>query len=239
MIWTLIYGLVMAEGLVCLVLVLPMPRTLRRLLSRAFLAVFSFPVVRIFLYCLASCLAIMFVDCQRTIYHEDHMLHNNDITALQDASRRRLELTRAQRNSYLCGSGLFLLLLLFRLDSLLRAMESQFTNTDALQRQSKNANTTLENFMQQISDLKEENKLLKKAASDADSKSVKAGALATQAENSQKEYLRLLQETEEQKKEMENLSNDLARANANNKELYKELEATKAALVQQGDKKSD
>jgi Bap31/Bap29 transmembrane region len=127
MLWSLVYGLVLTEAVLCLVLVLPMPRALRRMLARAFLWVFSLPLVRTVLYCVAAGLTLLFVDCQRTMYKENHALHDpltvqggtGEFTQVHQAnaplvSGRRMLLLRAQRNSYLLGAGLFLLLLLFR-----------------------------------------------------------------------------------------------------------------------------
>jgi seryl-tRNA synthetase len=129
----------------------------------------------------------------------------------------------------LCGS----------LESLLRILEREAANSDALKRQAGSGANSMAHFSEKIEELTSENKILRKAAADIESKSAKAGALASQAESSQKEYMRVLEENKELKTHNQQLSDEVDRVVGEKKELFHTLQATENALVNEGDKKND
>lgn len=175
--WMVVFLIMCAEVFLCLLFILPLPTPLRKLICKVSSLAQS-PQVRTALVAVFLVIAFLFVDAIRSQNHlrEEAHLHRDAIAQLNSVQNR---LFRAQRNAYLTGFTLFLMLVLYRFQlntiemlasdekiaSLKKDLNAATEEQRRLQEQSRKGqgqsdNEKLQELQKEIVSLKKENKEL-------------------------------------------------------------------------------
>eukprot|EP01102_Stenamoeba_stenopodia_P005729 TRINITY_DN16466_c0_g1_i1.p1 TRINITY_DN16466_c0_g1~~TRINITY_DN16466_c0_g1_i1.p1 ORF type:complete len:199 (+),score=51.25 TRINITY_DN16466_c0_g1_i1:83-679(+) len=110
--WMVVFLILCSEMFLCLLFILPLPVSLRKLLCKLS-SIAQRPQIRTALIAVFLVIAFLFVDALRSQNHlrEEAHLHRDAAAQLTSVHNR---LFRAQRNGYLTGFTLFLMLVLYR-----------------------------------------------------------------------------------------------------------------------------
>lgn len=175
--WMVVFLIMCTEVFLCLLFILPLPTPLRKLICKVSSLAQS-PQVRTALVAVFLVIAFLFVDAIRSQNHlrEEAHLHRDAIAQLNSVQNR---LFRAQRNAYLTGFTLFLMLVLYRFQlntiemlasdekiaSLKKDLNAATEEQRRLQEQSRKGqgqsdNEKLQELQKEIVSLKKENKEL-------------------------------------------------------------------------------
>jgi B-cell receptor-associated protein 31 len=130
--------------------------------------------------------ALLFVDTARSIANADKLEMSNPLD--------RVTLFRNQRNLYLTGIVLFLLLVLYRFQSLLNDLFAAEQKAGAVASQAKNSGAGLDAIVNERDKLAATVVKLEARLADLESADKAIAALKKQAENQKNEYLRVLEE---------------------------------------------
>jgi B-cell receptor-associated protein 31 len=146
--WYATFLFLCAELLVCSVLICPMPSKVKKFLLNGVVRVTSVPVIRTSLRVACVLIFLLFLDSVR-----DHSKRRAEMDAHRSGDHghidahheceTRLKMFYSQRNLYLTGFSLFLLLLLWRLMQYLASLHTAEASNTALARQAENASAQL------------------------------------------------------------------------------------------------
>jgi hypothetical protein len=134
--------------------------------------------------------AIMFVDTARSVSH--YSSKQSADTAL--AATDRQQMFRHQRNLYLTGITLFLLLVLNRFQALLNDLFAAEQKSSAVVSQAKGNASGLAAIVDERDALAKKCAALEQRVAELDGNEKSTAALKKQAENAQAEYMRVLDE---------------------------------------------
>ncbi|SCU77731.1 LAMI_0A02146g1_1 [Lachancea mirantina] len=113
--YTLIFGVLVAEMTMFILLMLPVPSKYRRPVTLALVKPFEQPQIQVAVKCVLVFILLLFVDTINRVYKIESELNVNPVAA--SGSDRAEVLSRkfyAQRNMYLTGITLFLTFTVFR-----------------------------------------------------------------------------------------------------------------------------
>eukprot|EP01116_Phalansterium_solitarium_P017521 TRINITY_DN4338_c0_g1_i1.p1 TRINITY_DN4338_c0_g1~~TRINITY_DN4338_c0_g1_i1.p1 ORF type:complete len:152 (-),score=24.12 TRINITY_DN4338_c0_g1_i1:253-708(-) len=119
-VWMFFLAVLLAQMVLVLILCLPMPSNrLRGFIVNIFETAWSrSPKLRAFVQMIACATAIMFLDSMRSIYMLDEKLDKGSTGATAELMMK-LRLFHSQRNAYITGFSLFLMLVLYRFQDLI------------------------------------------------------------------------------------------------------------------------
>uniref|UniRef100_A0A7E4ZR75 Endoplasmic reticulum transmembrane protein n=1 Tax=Panagrellus redivivus TaxID=6233 RepID=A0A7E4ZR75_PANRE len=197
--WTVVAGILYAEIVVVLLLLLPWirPGAWRRIFN-SHLVVSIARFTSVAQYSTIVVLLLLFVDGVREVRKYSDVNLNYDVHRVAEAdSAIHMRLFRAQRNLYISGFALLLFLVINRIVTLLLRSAQLAASAEASLRQAEGAQKTAQLLMESegkegaLGELKDQveslTKKLTKAEKDRD-------AMKAQAENLQKEYERVSEE---------------------------------------------
>lgn len=147
--WTLAASMLYVEGVVALLLCIPLISSTRwqkffklKLLQRlAAFCTFGF-------WCAVVFQIVLFIDAYQTMKkYEDRSESSHDKENFMAIHENHLNLFRAQRNVYISGFALFLLIVIYRLQRLISSNAILSVSNEAFKRQAESASKAAEKFM--------------------------------------------------------------------------------------------
>lgn len=213
--WVLVSGFLYSEIALALLLSLPFISAKRwhRIFNSSFIALVTAYVNWIFV-CFLSCLVVLFADSIREMYvytGQDKKLDMGSAAAPSAQEHVLMRLFRAQRNFYITGISLFLLIVLRTMLSRVSNIARLEANNEAIHKQAVSAGTmnkTLleensalkklsvgkEELLEEVKKIEELKDAVKAAERKAETSKADADAMRKQSENLTMEYDRLLVE---------------------------------------------
>lgn len=213
--WVLVSGFLYSEIALALFLSIPWISCKRwhRIFNSSIIGIITSYVNWIFV-CFLSGLVVLFADSMREMYVYTGQDKKVDITGSASPSAQEhilMRLFRAQRNFYITGISLFLLVVLrtmlirvskvARLEANYEAMQKQAMNAGAMNKTLLDDNSALkkmtegkEDLLEEIKKIEELKDKVKAAERKAEQSKADAEAMRKQSENLTTEYDRLLQE---------------------------------------------
>jgi B-cell receptor-associated protein 31 len=134
--WVFVFSCLVVESIALILLILPLPSAMKKMYMKFIGAVWDQPQIRRVLIGCFIVVLVLFIDTVRTLYS---ITHKPDDVAVSQTML--ISLFRQQRNAYLTGFTLFLLLILYRIQSILNDMFKLEAQTSAVVSQGKNAGT--------------------------------------------------------------------------------------------------
>lgn len=208
LVWTLIAGFLYAEIAFVLLLVLPIasPYKWNRFFKSKFLAVLA-QQAHLYFFLIMGVLVLFLLDAIREMRKYSHHDHSSDVH-LNIEMQHSMRLFRAQRNFYISGFSIFLVLVIRRLVTLISAQANLLAQSEASLKQAQSASAAVKSLMSEkttekakeatedktlgeISQLKERIHVL---TSELNREKKDKEALKSQAESLNKEYDRLTEE---------------------------------------------
>jgi len=210
--WVFVFTLLVVEAIALLLFILPLPKALKKAYMKAISAVWNQPQIRRVLIGCLIVVTVLFIDTIRTLYS---ITHKPDDVAVSQTML--ISLFRQQRNAYLTGFTLFLLLVLYRIQALLGELFLLETTTTAIVSQGKNAGSAYDTVCK-------ERDAHKKALDEAHAKikqlttlEKSMDALQKQADGQSKEYSRVLDENSALKKSNDKLLGEVTKKSSSAK----------------------
>jgi len=159
--WTLAAAMLYFEGAVTFILCIPFISNTRwnkffklRLLQQLASG------CKVAFYCSVVFQAVLFIDSVKSTMKYQDLASNKELAMHPNAvHENHLLLFRAQRNSYISGFALFLLLVINRLQKLIASNALLSCSSEAFRRQAENASKTAEQFMAENERLKLSNSI--------------------------------------------------------------------------------
>ncbi|TMW41246.1 hypothetical protein DOY81_013675 [Sarcophaga bullata] len=208
LVWTLIAGFLYAEIAVVLLLVLPVasPYKWNRFFKSKFLAMLA-QQAHLYFFLIMGVLVLFLLDAIREMRKYSHHEHSSDVH-LNVEMQHSMRLFRAQRNFYISGFAIFLVLVIRRLVTLISAQANLLAQSEASLKQAQSASAAVKSLMAEkstekakeatedstlgeISQLKER---IHELTSELNREKKDKEALKSQAESLNKEYDRLTEE---------------------------------------------
>ncbi|XP_059618122.1 B-cell receptor-associated protein 31 [Phlebotomus argentipes] len=202
LVWTLIATFLYAEIVVVLLLVLPVASPVRwqRFFRSRFLAMIG-RQAQIYFYLLLAVLVVFLIEAVREMRkysHTDPAMEAHLNVGMQHSMR----LFRAQRNFYISGFAIFLVLVIRRLVLLISGQATLLAQSEASMRQAESATTAARSLLSQQKDKSPENdtevNILKEKVAELEGELKREKkdkeALKSQAESLNREYDRLTEE---------------------------------------------
>lgn len=223
--WTLIAGFLYAEIVVVLLLVLPVasPSRWNRLFKSRFLQSIS-DKASVFFVVFLAILVLFLLDAVREMRKYTSVSEHADHGHLDTEMQGNMRLFRAQRNFYISGFALFLILVIRRLVILISTQATLLASSAAAMRQAESATTTAKSLLSQKavgeSAQNDSNEAYDKAVSELKSQlkelQDKNLELEKQIEKEQKDKMAIKSQAESLAKEYERLSDDYAKVTISN-----------------------
>ncbi|EDV96047.1 B-cell receptor-associated protein 31 [Drosophila grimshawi] len=207
LVWTLIAGFLYAEIAVVLLLVLPVasPYKWNRFFKSKFLAMIG-KQSHIYFFVIMSVLVLLLLDAIREM-RKYSSTDNVGEVHLNVEMQHSMRLFRAQRNFYICGFAVFLVLVIRRLVTLISSQANLLAQSEASMKQAQSATAAARSLMTDKADkakeatedttLNELNKLkerVQELTSDLNREKKDKEAVKSQAESLNREYDRLTEE---------------------------------------------
>uniref|UniRef100_A0A1L8EEV2 Endoplasmic reticulum transmembrane protein n=1 Tax=Haematobia irritans TaxID=7368 RepID=A0A1L8EEV2_HAEIR len=208
LVWTLIAGFLYAEIAVVLLLVLPVasPYKWNRFFKSKFLAMLA-RQAHLYFFLIMGVLVLFLLDAIREMRKYSHHDHNSDVH-LNVEMQHSMRLFRAQRNFYISGFAIFLVLVIRRLVTLISTQAGLLAQSEASMKQAASASAAAKSLMAEKSTEKakeatedetlgEITKLkdrIHELTSELNREKKDKEALKSQAESLNKEYDRLTEE---------------------------------------------
>ncbi|KAI8126255.1 B-cell receptor-associated protein 31 [Lucilia cuprina] len=208
LVWTLIAGFLYAEIALVLLLVLPIasPYKWNRFFKSKFLAMLA-QQAHLYFFLIMGVLVLFLLDAIREMRKYSHHDHSSDVH-LNVEMQHSMRLFRAQRNFYISGFAIFLVLVIRRLVTLISAQANLLAQSEASLKQAQSASAAVKSLMAEkttekakeatedstlgeISQLKER---IHELTSELNREKKDKEALKSQAESLNKEYDRLTEE---------------------------------------------
>jgi len=141
--WTIVFAILSFEMLLCLILVLPLPLSIRKYMWKFFATSSLIQKSRTFVIFMAVVLLALFIDAYREARHNTegahgHMDVNIPMANSQPYLQQQSKYFRAQRNMYISGFTLFLGLILYRFIFVLADLYKIQENAEVTHKQAKN-----------------------------------------------------------------------------------------------------
>mmetsp|Transcript_14026 Transcript_14026/g.24105 ORF Transcript_14026/g.24105 Transcript_14026/m.24105 type:complete len:211 (+) Transcript_14026:91-723(+) len=191
--WLLVFGVCVVEGLSILLLVLPLPHIIQRWWMRFLHVLWTWTPARRTMIGIFIITGFLFIDTMRLSYVARAKMADSDANP-QTATL----LFRHQRNAYLSGITLFLLLILYRFQVVLAELFALEKKVEAVHKNEAHSGQDVTNkIVLENKELQLEVEDLKKQLSEQGAELKKVSALEKQYENQADEYFRLLQENKE------------------------------------------
>lgn len=137
--WVFVFTLLVVESIALILLILPLPNAIKKVYMKFISALWNQPQIRRVLIGCLIIVTVLFIDTIRTLYS---ITHKPDDVAVSQTML--ISLFRQQRNAYLTGFTLFLLLILYRIQALLQELFQMDAKTSAIVSQGKNAGSAFE-----------------------------------------------------------------------------------------------
>lgn len=208
LVWTLIAGFLYSEIAVVLLLVLPIasPYKWNRFFKSKFLAVMA-RQAHLYFFLIMGVLVLFLLDAIREMRKYSHHDHSSDVH-LNMEMQHSMRLFRAQRNFYISGFSIFLVLVIRRLVILISSQANLMAQSEASLKQAQSASAAVKSLMAEkntetageatedatlgeITTLKEK---IHELTSDLNREKKDKEALKSQAESLNREYDRLTEE---------------------------------------------
>ncbi|XP_065359347.1 B-cell receptor-associated protein 31 isoform X2 [Calliphora vicina] len=208
LVWTLIAGFLYAEIALVLLLVLPVasPYKWNRFFKSKFLAMLA-QQAHLYFFLIMGVLVLFLLDAIREMRKYSHHDHSSDVH-LNVEMQHSMRLFRAQRNFYISGFSIFLVLVIRRLVTLISAQANLLAQSEASLKQAQSASAAVKSLMAEkttekakeatedstlgeISQLKER---IHELTSELNREKKDKEAMKSQSESLNKEYDRLTEE---------------------------------------------
>lgn len=149
LIWTLIATFLYAEIAIVLLLVLPVasPYRWQKFFKSRFLAMLG-RQAQMYFYLLLGVLTLFILEAIREMRKYSHHEHDGEVH-LNVEMQHSMRLFRAQRNFYISGFSIFLVLVIRRLVTLISAQASLLAQSEASLKQAKSASDAARSLMKQ------------------------------------------------------------------------------------------
>lgn len=147
LVWTLIAGFLYAEIAVVLLLVLPVasPYKWNRFFKSKFLAMLS-QQAHLYFFLIMGVLVLFLLDAIREMRKYSHHDSTSDVH-LNVEMQHSMRLFRAQRNFYISGFAIFLVLVIRRLVTLISAQANLLAQSEASLKQAQSASAAVKSLM--------------------------------------------------------------------------------------------
>lgn len=147
LVWTLIAGFLYAEIAVVLLLVLPVasPYKWNRFFKSKFLAMLA-QQAHLYFFLIMGVLVLFLLDAIREMRKYSHHEHSSDVH-LNVEMQHSMRLFRAQRNFYISGFAIFLVLVIRRLVTLISAQANLLAQSEASLKQAQSASAAVKSLM--------------------------------------------------------------------------------------------
>jgi len=210
--WVFVFTILVVEICILLLLILPLPVIMKRAIMHLMTTVWDMKEPRRALYGCFFVVVVLFVDTMRSIWS---VTHRHEDEALPQTTL--ISLFRQQRNAYLTGFTLLLLLVLYRMQSLLHDLFTAEAKSGVVVSQASNQS-------KEYTRISDELETTKKHLADALAKSktnasedAKSGALMKQVSNQATEYSRVVDENKRLSREVEQLRDQLTKKGSESK----------------------
>lgn len=147
LVWTLIAGFLYAEIAFVLLLVLPIasPYKWNRFFKSKFLAMLA-QQAHLYFFLIMGVLVLFLLDAIREMRKYSHHDHSSDVH-LNVEMQHSMRLFRAQRNFYISGFAIFLVLVIRRLVTLISAQANLLAQSEASLKQAQSASAAVKSLM--------------------------------------------------------------------------------------------
>lgn len=147
LVWTLIAGFLYAEIALVLLLVLPVasPYKWNRFFKSKFLAMLA-QQAHLYFFLIMGVLVLFLLDAIREMRKYSHHDHSSDVH-LNVEMQHSMRLFRAQRNFYISGFSIFLVLVIRRLVTLISAQANLLAQSEASLKQAQSASAAVKSLM--------------------------------------------------------------------------------------------
>lgn len=147
LVWTLIAGFLYAEIAVVLLLVLPIasPYKWNRFFKSKFLAMLA-KQAHLYFFLIMGVLVLFLLDAIREMRKYSHHDHHTD-AHLNVEMQHSMRLFRAQRNFYISGFSIFLVLVIRRLVTLISTQANLLAQSEASLKQAQSASAAVKSLM--------------------------------------------------------------------------------------------
>uniref|UniRef100_A0A1A9ULX3 Endoplasmic reticulum transmembrane protein n=1 Tax=Glossina austeni TaxID=7395 RepID=A0A1A9ULX3_GLOAU len=216
LVWTLIAGFLYAEICVVLLLVLPVasPYKWNRFFKSKFLAMIA-RQAHLYFFLIMGVLVLFLLEAIREMRKYSNQEHSSDVH-LNTEMQHSMRLFRAQRNFYISGFAIFLVLVIRRLVTLISVQANLLAQSEASLKQAQSASATIHSLMEdrnteKADEAKEDSTLaeitkmkerIHELTAQLNREKKDKEALKSQAESLNKEYDRLTEEYSKLQKQM-------------------------------------
>eukprot|EP01103_Thecamoeba_quadrilineata_P003958 TRINITY_DN13693_c0_g1_i1.p1 TRINITY_DN13693_c0_g1~~TRINITY_DN13693_c0_g1_i1.p1 ORF type:complete len:166 (-),score=33.92 TRINITY_DN13693_c0_g1_i1:89-586(-) len=118
--WNIIFCLLILECVIVLLLVLPVPRFIKRAILEGISKLWSFFPVKVAAVAVVVGITVLFFDNLRDSSYYKEQIDLNKGADMKAGYNLHSRLLGAQRNTYICGFTLFLLLCIYRFEGMLQ-----------------------------------------------------------------------------------------------------------------------